>query len=162
MRGECPREYRRERRRVSPSPLPVRRGKATDRPPLTTSPSRVALVRDRCGSPHREAPPSVPSGDSSRCESSGKTTQVPSLLGYAVRVVSQRGGASRRGSESAARDQARGRAPLGEPRAGGEARFRASGSDGSGPEQAEATVQATPRPTAAGVAAAWGGVSEVT
>jgi len=63
------------------------------------------------------------------------TARVSSLLWYAARRVSQRGGASRRGSESAARDQARGRAPLGEPRAGGEARSRVSGSDGQVPSK---------------------------
>ena len=83
----------------------------------------------RCGLPHRKAPPSVPSGDSLAMRKSGSDGSRVLLLGYAARGVSQRGGASRRGSESAARDQSRGRAPLGEPRAGGEARSRVSGSD---------------------------------
>jgi len=54
------------------------------------------------------------------------------VLWFAARGVSQRGAASRRGSESAVRDQARGRGPLAEPRAGAPA--------GAGSDQAGATV----------------------
>src|SRR5712692_4188744 len=112
-----------------------------------TSPSRVALVRDRCGLPHREAPPSVPSGDSSRCENSGTTTQVPSLLWFAAREVSQREEARAAGARAREGPVERS-SPFGRVarQCAERRRSRASGSDGQVPSKRKRRLEPVARP----------------